>query len=109
MKKLSLIILLGIAFVVAGCAAQGTQNYTEPFERDTENQITVPTPFNETWDRLVKNLSADFFSINNIEKASRIINVSFSTQDPGQFVDCGSSRRGYTSPGGVTQSYIYET
>ena len=71
--------------------------------------MKVSAPFEDTWDKLVRNLSEDFFSINNIEKASRIINVSFSTQNPGQFVDCGATQRSYTSPSGTKQSYFYNS
>ena len=42
------------------------------------------------WDILVKELSKSFYMINNIDKESRIINVSYSSNDVCNYIDCGS-------------------
>lgn len=102
--------LLGlIVLLESGCAAQQSYDHSEPRWQEVGNHRTVDAPFDQTWDKLVKSLSADFFSINNIEKASRIINVSFSTQNPQEFVDCGFTRRSYTSPTGRQESFAYKS
>lgn len=92
MKKIT--TCLASTVVLSGCiTASGSFLYQPPPVHSVTNQITVNRKFEETWDKLVKNLSGDFFVINNIEKASRIINVSFSHTSPSQFVDCGQSSR----------------
>jgi hypothetical protein len=50
----------------------------------------------EVWDSLVKELSKSFFVINNIEKESRIINVSFYTDSPEDYIDCGTTSRSWS-------------
>jgi hypothetical protein len=42
---------------------------------------------------MVANISASFFVINNIDKESRIINLSFSADDPEDYIDCGITER----------------
>ena len=73
-KTLTLILIL----ILGGCATSSI-NYTPPEITKIDNQVTIDEDFEIVWDRLVKNLASDFFVINNIEKSSRIINVSFST------------------------------
>src|SRR3546814_5713784 len=95
--------------LTAGCAAQADLNYRKPTQPSLTNSRTVNAGFEETWDRLVRNLSSEFFVINNIEKASRIINVSFQTDAPERYVDCGVTHRTYTSPTGKKAVYTYGT
>ena len=47
-----------------------------------------------------------FYVINNIERESRIINVSFNTNSPSDYVDCGRTRRTYTQ-GEKTETFDY--
>lgn len=94
--------------LVAGCASS-TINYTPPSVQEAPtNEIQINQDFDTVWDRLVRNLSADFFVINNIEKASRLINVSVSSQNPSDFVNCGTTSRTFSNPQGE-QRYRYET
>ena len=102
--------LLALSSFLWGCAAipHSTQYYIEPtteYEIVTEKRIDKP--FEEVWDGLVENLSKSFFIINNIEKTSRIINVSFSTDRAEQYVDCGETTRTF-SRGSVNETYQYE-
>jgi hypothetical protein len=55
---------------------------------------------------MVGRLATGFFVINNIDKASRIINVSYSTDSPRQYVDCGRSLRTFTFKG-ENKTYDY--
>ena len=101
-------VRLGVAFLataVTGCATS-TQEWTPPTKTEITNERLIESPFGETWDRLVHNISMDFFVINNIEKSSRIINVSFSTPKPSQFLDCGFTTRIFKS-GGSTETTYY--
>jgi len=88
--------LIGLCFLV-GCAAPGTSNldYAAPTLHSVENERLIDRPFDEVWDSLVERLAKSFFVINNIEKESRIINVSIATKTPELYVDCGRSHRTY--------------
>jgi len=57
------------------------------------NEAVVRLPFSDTWDLLIGQLAKSFFVINNVEKVSRIINVSFSTDKPEEYIDCGTTER----------------
>jgi hypothetical protein len=70
---------------------------------EIENERHFSLPFDEVWQRLVSNLSKSFFVINNIEKESNLLNLSFSANDPETYVDCGRTTRIYEG-----QTYSYE-
>ena len=86
-----------IIISLLGCATYPTSSYVymPPNEVKYDNEAFVDKPFEVVWDELVEQLSKSFYVINNIEKASRIINVSFSTDTPEEYVDCGISTREY--------------
>jgi len=73
-----------------GCATQGisTRQYTENVPVQIKNEIVVSKPYTQVWDIMVKEISKSFYVINNIDKESRIINLSFSTNSPTEYVDC---------------------
>ena len=78
--------LLIIGLIVTGC---GSINYAPPTERSArENTVLIPAPREAFWKIFVSNLSSDFFVINNLDKETGLINVSYSG-DPERFVDCG--------------------
>lgn len=95
--------------LLSGCASQGinTLNYQEHKKVDVPNEITVNAPYSEVWDILVRDLAKSFYIINNIDKESRIINVSFASTEPAEFADCGKSVRTYTE-GKQTERYEYD-
>lgn len=85
--------------MLAACATS-TVNYTPPVSVAVSNSKVTPAAFEPTWDKLVRELSSDFFVINNIDKASRLINISFSSNHPSEFVDCGRSVRTFKNARG---------
>ena len=89
-KTLSLIIMC--TTVLTGCVSI-TSSYTNPHHYEVQTEKIVPIAFDRFWDAYVAELSKTFFVINNIEKESRIINVSFSSNAPSEYVDCGSANR----------------
>ena len=95
--------------VSTACATTGTSGYSRVPASPTkvENEITLDRSFEEAWDRLVKGLAKSFYVINNIEKSSRIINVSFSTESPQEFIDCGKSQRTYQR-GNDQREFVYD-
>ncbi len=108
MYQLSKIIAaLIVSVVLSGCATSD-MSHTSPKNYSINNSIEVKNDFDVVWDRLVKKLASDFFVINNIEKESRLINVSFSSSTPSQFIDCGKTNRTFTNLRGK-QFYEYVT
>lgn len=108
MKYRVLVLFVGMCFF-AGCAKNGTSTfkYTPPKEYKIENEVLIDKGYSVVWDELVRELSKSFFTINNIDKNSRIINVSFYANNPGRYVDCGHSYRS-TSRGDEHREYDYE-
>jgi|SRR5437588_6254561 len=95
--------------MISGCATSGRSNYSyaPPSTKVTPtSEILVDEPFDAVWDRLVGRLATGFFVINNIDKASRLINVSYSSDSPGDFVDCGRSTRQFAFKD-EAQTYTY--
>lgn len=102
-----------MSLVLASCASS-TMEYARPSPASVNNAVSTQESFDVLWDRLVRNLSSDFFVINNVEKASRIINVSFSTKNPEKYADCGRSFRKFINARGenvysydVAESSVY--
>jgi len=96
---------------LSACASQ-TVNYSLPSSGKVETEKTVAQDLDTTWSTLVSNLSKSFFVINTIEKDSRIINVSFSSNNPEEYIDCGtatSTVNGQTTYLNVAQSSTYPT
>ena len=96
--------------MIAGCATPGTStfSYTPPQNpTKIQNEIILSKPFEAVWDSFVRELAKSFYVINNIDKQSRIINVSFSTDTPEAYVDCGITTRIY-SRGDERQTYKYQ-
>lgn len=94
----NVILFAIIMIVIVGCATPGvnTMSYKKHDPKTTTNEIQVDQPYSQVWDKLVRELSKSFYVINNIDKESRIINLSFSSQSPTDFVDCGETHRTYT-------------
>ena len=107
MKIISTVFLCVITFILTGCATSGI-DYTPPGEHKVTNSLAVKNPFNKVWKTLLHSLSGEFFIINNIEKDSGIINVSFSTDSPENYVDCGETTRTFSNARGK-RVYEYKT
>jgi hypothetical protein len=95
--------------LLSSCVAPGTSGvqYRDPMGAETvANEAVVRLPFSDTWDLLIGQLAKSFFVINNVEKVSRIINVSFSTDKPEEYVDCGTTERTFQYAK-ESQTYTY--
>lgn len=101
-------LLLAAALPLAGCAASSTTSNVRPEALDIPNEATIDRPFDEAWDGMIANLAKSFFVINNVDKTSRIINVSFSADEPGDLIDCGTSTRTFKR-GSFSKTYTYAT
>lgn len=81
--KLFLLAALGL---LSSC---GTFAYTPPSQRSSgQNTIVIPAQREAFWKLFVSSLSSEFFVINNLDRETGLVNVSYSG-DPEQFVDCG--------------------
>ncbi len=103
--------LLPVFFLLCllGCAsAPAVQEYNHrPYEPQGEipQKVIINKPFEEAWNHLVKALATNFFSVVQIDKASRFISIDAS-QDVGgigrgtdwwlQYATCGTSTRRIT-------------
>lgn len=102
------IVLCSLA-VLGACATQGTNtyNYSPPTPVQVRNEITIGAPYGKVWDVLVRELAKSFYVINNIDKESRIVNVSFTSTQPNDFIDCGRSSRTYVE-GDKVERFDYD-
>ncbi len=105
---------LGAAFiallVMSGCAKQGINTYrmtnNTPVIADNSVVITKPQP--QVWDITVKALSKSSYVMRNIDRQSNIITLSFISDSPTGYVDCGKTFRTY-SEGSNTETFEYDT
>lgn len=96
MKKIFLIALLfslGVIFVSCVVPGKYTMDHTAAKPMPINNEKLFNKSVDAVWDNLVKEISKSFFVINNIDKESRIINVSFYTDTPEDYIDCGTTTR----------------
>jgi len=70
-----------------GCAG-GQMGYKPPSQYAQTNIKTIDKPIDEVWKTAVPNLGKQFFVINNIDKSSGLINVSYNGS-PEKYIDCG--------------------
>lgn len=89
MKSSILAASVLILSLLSGCVSSD-RNYAPPRApaTATQNFKEVERPKEEIWSALVAGLGSQFFVINNMDKASGFINVSYSG-DPEKYVDGG--------------------
>jgi hypothetical protein len=85
-----------------GACVQGSTSYTPPTEAQSavENSVVINRPMDQVWRQLVARLSGEFFVINNIDRSSGLINVSYSG-DPEIVLDCGTVTSSVTNARGA--------
>lgn len=86
-----LVIGLIGASLLAGCAAvTGGFRYAPPEPQvDQQHSRTFDAETDAVWRALIAHVGDTFFVIDNMEKDSYFLNLSFSAKDPAQYVDCG--------------------
>jgi hypothetical protein len=108
------VLIVGLCLIVTSCAQRKgpinfEQTYTPPeLDRSFTNTVVLNQNFQDTWNQIISNLAKTYFVINNVEKDSRIMNVSFSVTEPQKYVDCGRSKRTVELRSGVTLEKEYE-
>ena len=58
-------------------------------ETNFKNSIITSKNFDETWTSLIDFVSDSFFKIENLEKDSGLLTLSFGSKDAEKFIDCG--------------------
>lgn len=85
MKKAVLMVIF--SFLFGACS--GKYAYIPPTQSyKTNNTVTINKPIAEVWKQIIPALGGSFFVINNLDKESGFINISYSG-DPEKYVDCG--------------------
>jgi hypothetical protein len=89
--KYALVLLALVGTVACVHPPKSEAAYTPPLlASDSEAWVrTVDRPFDEVWTALVDHISGTFFSIENFEKESGLLTLSFGAKQIGQFVDGG--------------------
>jgi hypothetical protein len=84
MKNVSVIV----SALLVACA--GKLDYTRPVAPavNTSNTKIIDRPRDAVWNATVPELGKQFFVINNLDRASGLINISYSG-DPERYIDCG--------------------
>lgn len=102
LKKAVLSVL--IAATLAGCATK--VDYRPPsLAAAPSNSKVVDKPIDEVWTKAVPAIGKQFFVINNLDKSSGLMNLSYSGS-PEQYVDCGHLNLQDQKASGVqTQSF----
>lgn len=81
-------IILIIVLQLTGCVPH-SKNYQPPTKKDViVNYTTIAEKKDVVWKKLINNISSNFFVINNMDKESGFINVSYSGS-PKEYVDGG--------------------
>lgn len=87
MKRLSGLALTFL--LISGCGVT-TPDYTAPQSSASMDNttVTLDQSYDEAWDKLINFTSSRFFAIDNYEKDSGLMTLSFSSE-PGRFIECG--------------------
>lgn len=104
----TIVQFLAPVILLAGCATQGksTSQYSDGTKSKIINEATIDGTYSAVWDALIRDLAKSFYVINNLDKESRIINVSFSSTDADEYVDCGRTQRTFAE-GNKVDHYDY--
>jgi hypothetical protein len=88
MNKICLPIL---ALTLVGCATPQEALYNPPNSvTDFSNSIVINKPFDDVWSSLIRYTTSEFFGIDNFEKDSGLITLSFSAKDIDKFITGGN-------------------
>ena len=91
MHKIMLILVVFACFMAVGCGSKTNVSYAPPTQaHQAENTMVYNSNINRVWDAAIKSIGEKFFVLDNIAKDSRIITLSFSVNDPSNYIDCGN-------------------
>lgn len=92
-----------VAAAVLSAACASATRYTPPLVEPSMAiySVSVPMSRDEVWSKALPKLGKRFFVINNMDKASGFMNVSYSG-DPELYVDCGTINTRFNNVNGET-------
>lgn len=116
MRRILGVFFLALIFAMgAGCAGKMTTTLTPPENHAVVDSRIFNKPYDTVWKAVVQSIGSSFFVLDNIEKDSGILTLSFSTQDAGDYIDCGfvhksgtvqMEKQNFTYPG-TANNYAY--
>ena len=91
LPSLVMTILLSSCAVEKKKLTENVGKYVPPNIDDTffKNSVITNKNFNETWISVIDFVNDSFFNIENIDKDSGLIMLSFGLKEPENFIDCG--------------------
>ena len=91
LSSLVMTILLSSCAVEVEKIRENVGKYVPPNIDDTnfKNSVTTNKNFDETWTSVIDFVSDSFFKIENIEKDSGLLTLSFGSKEAENFIDCG--------------------
>jgi len=99
-----MLVLVMMFLLVVGCAT-GKMWVKPAMDYVYENKVVVNVDKDKVWNQLIRNVAQSFFVINNLDKESGFINLSYSGA-AAPYVDCGTMNIEASGPPGVTK-YSY--
>ncbi len=88
-KNIEIGLVLFLTIFFTGCLSGG-RSYTPPDSHITvNNSIELSKSKDELWKQIIPAIGKSFFIINNLDKESGLINITY-TGDPEKYIDCGT-------------------
>ncbi len=83
--------LLVILMFLSSCAVTNVGKYVPPNTENTTftNSVISNKNFDDTWTSVIDFISGSFFNIENFEKDSGLLTLSFGSREAENFIDCG--------------------
>ena len=83
------ILLIVVTLCGFGCVIGKISYYKAKGIKNTDNSFFLKESKDKVWVKLIDGIGKSFFVINNIEKDSGLINISYG-DDPCRFISCGT-------------------
>jgi len=90
-KTLEIVLTAGLSVLVLFVSGCATGRYTPPTKNSDSMKytMTVHQGFDETWSAMIDYSASTFFSIENFEKDSGLLTLSFGASNLQEYIDCG--------------------
>jgi hypothetical protein len=97
-----------VAAGLAACSTAPTVDYQPPRPTTVQSSRRVDLNYEATWASLIQKLGTEGFSVAHADRQAAVINFSFSTRKPSDYVDCGTIQRS-AKPGNHEAVAVYRT
>lgn len=89
MRTPSIFLNLFLCAMLVGCVSKIDSTISMPQDYEDNNTHTLDAKYDQVWKATVDAVGHSFFVIENVQKDSGIITLSFSANTPKDFIDCG--------------------